>query len=216
MPLLSEIARITGGRIIVKDALPEAWAAEVGHERWDVLVNGVTRKEFSGPTAEKDAKKFLSEMTGVTKDGVLSDLVGLAKKAGEALMEPTEKAAAGDTEDADTTVWKCNECDKTFKKDVLPKTTEIKCPSCGSEDIDLLGHTKDGGPGSGVKGHTTPQDIARGKVEKEIESIESRYSHPDDMPSAVAKKWRELSDEWHRLAGSQSAMSQIKRSVAKR
>ena len=33
--------------------------------------------------------------------------------------------------------WQCMECGKKFNKKIGPRTFEIKCPKCGSTDIDL-------------------------------------------------------------------------------
>jgi len=34
--------------------------------------------------------------------------------------------------------WKCMECGKVFNKNVGPRTFEIRCPKCGSIDVDLI------------------------------------------------------------------------------
>ena len=77
------------------------------------------RGEEAGYISDYDIKRMNQDSTS---DSVLSDLVGLAKKAGEALMEPTEKAAAGDTKDADTEWFLENE--DTGKKVKGPFATE--------------------------------------------------------------------------------------------
>jgi len=108
MPLLSEIARITGGRIFIKDAsgvkvVPSNKGFFISNENHDVY-NPETKKWVSAPSDKAEfyfSSRAEAERVAETVDSVLSDLVGLAKKAGEALMEPTEKAAAGDTKDGD-------------------------------------------------------------------------------------------------------------------
>uniref|UniRef100_A0A6M3MBA5 Uncharacterized protein n=1 Tax=viral metagenome TaxID=1070528 RepID=A0A6M3MBA5_9ZZZZ len=121
MPLLNEIARITGGRIFMKDSISYA---EYSRQKKDAE-GDLKEAQKNGDSKEiSRLETLLKEIDADynTKDSVLSDLVGLAKKAGEALMEPTEKAAAGDTKDADTEWFLENE--DTGKKVKGPFATE--------------------------------------------------------------------------------------------
>lgn len=109
MPLLSEIARISGGRIITKDGSGDIHCPICGL----VYGPGETKKEFmahlkkeaeSSNLREQDKKELYDIYSKVhassdSKDSALSTLTDLAKNLGESLMEPTEKAAAGDTKD---------------------------------------------------------------------------------------------------------------------
>jgi len=108
MPLLSEIARITGGRIFTKDAagvrvVPSNKGFFISNENHAVY-NPETKKWVN---ASDDKAEFYfssraeAEKVAETVDSILTDLVGFAKKIGEELMEPTEKAAAGDTKDGE-------------------------------------------------------------------------------------------------------------------
>jgi len=41
------------------------------------------------------------------------------------------------TEQADKTSFECMECGKKFKKKMGKKTFEVKCPKCGSTDVEV-------------------------------------------------------------------------------
>jgi hypothetical protein len=109
--LLSEIARITNGRIITKDAVNHMGERSFRtYEAWKRACKEINPSvQFEGDKDICQAKPGIGEWDGAegiiyntkdSKDSALSSLVDLAKGIGKSLMEPTEKAAAGDTKDS--------------------------------------------------------------------------------------------------------------------
>lgn len=164
--LLSQVSEIKNGRVITKDS-----------------TNHLGEKEYQTYNAWREACKRINPNAQFEGDkDICQAKPGIGEWGGDKGVIYTKDS----TQDADTTTWKCNECGKTFKKDVGKNTSEIKCPSCGSEDIDLLGHTKD----------SRSDDIQR-MIEKLEDSLDSISSGP--RVAEIKAKIQELEAEKNKL-----------------
>jgi len=40
--------------------------------------------------------------------------------------------------ESEKTTFECQECGRKFKKKIGPRTLEVKCPKCGSTDVEVI------------------------------------------------------------------------------